>query len=210
MATVASVTRSERTGVVRNRRNGSRSSVSMKAIIMMTTNGATGTSSTRSLTATIRTSRRTPAANTESRPCPPYFTLETVLPIIPQPRCGRTGWPRHWPNRGDAPSCRTECPSDHRRLWSSGFPIDRPWRWPAQAGTGATPGLAPAAPRATCPDRPHRMGTPKAEHSAVKTTTQSNGAGGLSAQSEREVDDRQPGRVTAPPAWRICGSWRQK
>ena len=52
---------------------------------MMATSTATGTCDTQGLSATIKNSKNTPANKVDKRPRPPYFTLLTVWPIMPQP-----------------------------------------------------------------------------------------------------------------------------
>ena len=52
---------------------------------MMATRAITGTCDTQGLRATISTSRNTPANRVDRRPRPPYFTLPTAWPIMPQP-----------------------------------------------------------------------------------------------------------------------------
>jgi hypothetical protein len=52
---------------------------------MIATRAATGTCETQGFSSTIRISSSAPANSVERRPRPPYFTLLTVWPIMPQP-----------------------------------------------------------------------------------------------------------------------------
>ncbi len=59
--------------------------VSADTITMIATNTITGTCDTQGLSNTFSSSRKTPANNVDNRPRPPYFTLPTAWPIMPQP-----------------------------------------------------------------------------------------------------------------------------
>src|SRR6195952_1071883 len=83
--TVATMTALDTLGWVTRVRSDDQSKVSIDTMTMMATSAATGTCDTQGFSATIRISRSAPANKVESRPRPPYFTLLTVCPIIPQP-----------------------------------------------------------------------------------------------------------------------------
>ena len=66
-------------------RSEPQSNVETDTITMMATSAATGTCDTQGFNSTMRISRNTPANSVDSRPRPPYRTLLTVWPIMPQP-----------------------------------------------------------------------------------------------------------------------------
>ena len=83
--TVASITALDRRGWRTSVRSDFQSNVSADTITMMATSATTGTCDTQGLSATISTSKNTPANSVDRRPRPPYLTLPTAWPIIPQP-----------------------------------------------------------------------------------------------------------------------------
>ncbi len=84
-ATVASMAALDRRGWRTRAPSDFQSNVSADTMTMMATSAITGTCDTQALSATIRMSRNTPANSVDRRPRPPYFTLPTAWPIIPQP-----------------------------------------------------------------------------------------------------------------------------
>src|SRR5690606_11649066 len=83
--TVASITTLDNLGCTTTARIDDQSNVSIDTITIMATSAATGICETHGFSATIKTSIKTPANKVERRPRPPYLTLLTVCPIMPQP-----------------------------------------------------------------------------------------------------------------------------
>ena len=85
MTTVTSITELDRRGWRTRFPSDFQSKVETDTMTMMATRAITGTRDTQGLRATMRISRNTPANRVDRRPRPPYFTLPTAWPIMPQP-----------------------------------------------------------------------------------------------------------------------------
>ncbi|MNV02446.1 hypothetical protein D3C71_926820 [compost metagenome] len=188
--TVASMAALDRRGWRTRAPSDFQSNVSADTITMMATSAITGTLDTQSFSATMRMSKNTPANNVDRRPRPPYFTLPTAWPIIPQPAMP--------PNRLAA-MLATPSPA-HSRFLSLGVSVSssttaavstdssRPTMAIASAGSrmmrrvssdAGTCGSANTGNASGSLPRSPTMGrcSPSADASTVSTTTQISGDG---------------------------------
>ena len=102
-ATVASMTTEDGSGFVRSCASERQEKVLIETMIITAVSAATGTTASRSCSATSSTSRKAPATSVESRPRAPDETLMTDCPIIAQPPMPpntadamlATPWPTH-------------------------------------------------------------------------------------------------------------------